>query len=99
MTPLLEKGASMFEHAARTIADGYSLIGRNAEALRWIRIGMNRGFTNYPFLAGYDPLLANVRSDPRFTDLMREVKARWETSGPQSAAAASAGNSTEQALT
>jgi len=78
MTPLLERGASKLEHCARIIADGYSLIGRNDDALRWIRMAMIRGFTNYPFLAVYDPLLANVRSDPRFPELMREVKARWE---------------------
>jgi eukaryotic-like serine/threonine-protein kinase len=81
MTPLLEQGASFQDHVARTIAEAYSLIGRNDEALKWIRIAMNRGFTNYPFLAKYDPLLANVRSDPRFPELMREVKARWEALG------------------
>jgi tetratricopeptide (TPR) repeat protein len=78
MTPLLAQGAGLVDHVARTIADGYSLIGRNDDALRWIRIGMNRGFINYPFLARYDPLLANLRTDPRFQELMREVKARWE---------------------
>ena len=78
MTPLLEQGASKLEHCARIIADGYSLIGRNDDALRWIRIAMNRGFTNHPFLAAHDPLLTNVRTDPRFPELMREVKARWE---------------------
>jgi len=78
MTPLLEQGAGKIDHMARTIADGYSLIGHTDDALRWIRIAMNRGFINYPFLATYDPLLANVRSDPRFPALMREVKARWE---------------------
>jgi hypothetical protein len=78
MTPLLERSACLNEHVARMIADGYSLIGRNDEALRWIRIAMERGFINYPFLATYDPLLANVREDPRFEALMREVKARWE---------------------
>ena len=78
MTPLVERAASKLEHLSRTIADGYSLIGRNDDALKWIRIAMNRGFTNYPFLAVHDPLLANVRSDPRFAELMREVKGRWE---------------------
>ena len=78
MTPLLEQGAALMDQAARTIADGYSLIGRTDDSLKWIRIGMDRGYTNYPFLATYDPLLANVRTDPRFQELMREVQARWE---------------------
>jgi hypothetical protein len=43
---------------------------------------MNRGFLHYPFLANGDPLLANVRSDPGFPDLMQEVKMRWEALGP-----------------
>jgi adenylate cyclase len=78
MTPTVERGTSLQDNAASTIADGYSLIGRTDDALRWIRIAMNRGFINYPFLATYDPFLANVRSDPRFPALMREVKAKWQ---------------------
>jgi serine/threonine protein kinase len=81
MTPQLEKSASLLDHVARTVADGYSLIGKNDEALKWIRIAMNRGFTHYPFLAKHDVLLANVRSDSRFPELMREVRTRWETLG------------------
>jgi eukaryotic-like serine/threonine-protein kinase len=81
MTPLLERGASMGDNIAIIIAEGYSLIGRNEDALKWIRIGMNRGFLHYPFLADGDPLLASVRSDAGFPDLMQEVKTRWEALG------------------
>jgi len=81
MTPLVEESAGWLDHLGRYIADCYSLIGRNDEALRWIRIGMEHGFIHYPFLAVYDPLLANVRSDPRFAPLMQEVRARWEALG------------------
>ncbi len=81
MTPLLERAAGQLDHMTRTIADGYALIGQTDEALRWIRMAMNHGFINYPFLAAYNPLLANVRSDPRFPPLMLEVKARWEALG------------------
>jgi TolB-like protein len=81
VTPLLEQCAGRIDHVACTIADGYSLIGQNDNALKWIRNGMNRGFINYPFLAVHNPLLANVRSDPRYPELMREAKARWEALG------------------
>jgi len=78
MSPLLEQCAGMLDHLTHAISVGYALLGKNDEALRWIRSGMNRGFINYPFLSAYDPLLAGVRSDPRFAPLMLEVKARWE---------------------
>jgi len=81
MTPLVEESAGWLDHLGRFMADCYSLIGRNDEALRWIRIGMDHGYINYPFLAAYDPLLANVRQDARFAPLMQEVKARWEALG------------------
>ncbi len=79
MTPQLEQAAGMTDFVALSIADSYSLIGQVDESLKWLRICTNRGFINYPFLAEFDPLLASVRSDPRFSLLMREVKARWES--------------------
>jgi hypothetical protein len=36
MTPLLGRGASMGDNIAIMIAEGYSLIGRNDDALKWI---------------------------------------------------------------
>jgi hypothetical protein len=69
------------DHATRNIADGYALLGQKDEALKWLRKAMDHGFINYPFLAVHDPLLANVRSDPRFAPLMQEVRARWEALG------------------
>lgn len=35
-------------------------------------------FINYPYLAKRDPLLGNLRTDPRFSELMGEVKPRWQ---------------------
>jgi serine/threonine protein kinase len=75
---LLEHEAGLVDLVAWGIAASYSLIGRTADSLSWIRKGMDRGFINYPFLSTYDPLLANVRSDPRFAELMVELKTRWE---------------------
>ncbi len=80
MTPQLEQAASWTEYLALFLADGYALIGHHDAALRWLRTAVVRGFINYHYLATLDPFLANVRSDPRFTELMREVRARWEGS-------------------
>jgi hypothetical protein len=38
----------------------------------------SRGFINYPFLNEYDPLLENIRGEPRFKKLMERVKHEWE---------------------
>jgi len=81
MNSLLERGASLVEEVSYSVAVSYSLIDYIDDALKWIRLATKLGFINYPFLATYDPLLANVRSDPRFTELMGEVRKRWELLG------------------
>ena len=81
VTPQLEQAASWTEYLALFLADGYSLIGRNDDAIRWLRTAIALGFINYPILSTRDPFLANLRSDPRFEELMRMVKARWQALG------------------
>jgi len=81
VTPQLEKASSWQEYFALLLADGYSLLGHHDAAIRWLQAAVAQGFINYPYLATHDPLLANVRSDLRFLELMREVKARWEALG------------------
>jgi len=76
-TPEMER-AIRSDHFTRTIADGYALIGRRADAVRWIRIAIDCGFINYPCLAQHDPFLSSVRTDPGFQELMDGLKVRWE---------------------
>jgi TolB-like protein/Tfp pilus assembly protein PilF len=78
VTPQLEQAATWTEYLALFLADGYSLLGDNDAAIRWLHTARAQGFINYPYLATRDPFLVNVRSDPRFEELMREVKKRWE---------------------
>ena len=51
-------------------------------AMKWLQAAVAQGFINYPYLAKRDPLLVNVRSDTRFSELMSEVKPRWEALTP-----------------
>jgi hypothetical protein len=77
----LEQAAAWMEYLALFLADGYSLIGRNDEAIRWLRMAVALGFINYPMLSRRDPFLANLRSDRRFEELMRTVEPRWQALG------------------
>jgi eukaryotic-like serine/threonine-protein kinase len=61
-----------------TVAQGYALLGETAEALRWLEHAVDKGWINYPYLSEVDPWLQNIRSDPRFEELMRRVKREWE---------------------
>ena len=80
VTPQLEQAASWTEYLALFLADGYALIGHPTPHCAGSEPRSLRGFINYHYLATRDPFLANVRSDPRFTELMQEVRARWEGS-------------------
>ncbi len=65
------------DHFARAVADGFALIGRNADAITWTRTAVEGGFINYPCLVEHDPFLAPVRSDPAFQELVEQIKGRW----------------------
>jgi serine/threonine-protein kinase len=78
VTPELEWAASFVEVFALAIADGFAAIERHEEAIAWTRTAVSCGFVNYPFLAQHDPFLATMRDDPRFQELLSEVKPRWE---------------------
>jgi len=60
------------------LADCYSIIGENEKAIELLEYSTRRGFINFPFLNEYDPLLENIREDPRFKKLMERVKHEWE---------------------
>jgi len=80
VTLQLEQAARWTEYLALFLADGYALIGYHDAALQWLRTAVAQGFINWRYLATSDAFLTSIRSDPRFTELMREVRARWEAS-------------------
>ena len=60
------------------LMEGYALLGDNDEALGWLEIAARCGFVNHPFLSQADPLLEDLREDPRFATRMEHVKRQWE---------------------
>jgi hypothetical protein len=82
VTPQLEQAAHWMEYLAWYPADGYTLIGRRDDALRWLREAMDRGFTNYPMLSTHDAFLEPLHGDDGFEALMEQVRRRWEAIDP-----------------
>jgi TolB-like protein/class 3 adenylate cyclase/tetratricopeptide (TPR) repeat protein len=61
------------------MAQCYSILGELAEAQRWLaNAAVDQNFSNYPLLAERDPLLARLRGEPGFAELMAAVKRKWE---------------------
>ena len=56
----------------------YALTGATDEAIAWLKRAIGRGFINYPLLSAWDPLLAKVRGEPGFIELMHDVRKQWE---------------------
>jgi tetratricopeptide (TPR) repeat protein len=77
VTPLLEQSARWVEYLAWMLADGYALIGRRDEAMRWLGRSVELGLLNYPVLSKLDPLLESLRGDAEYQALMQQVHKRW----------------------
>jgi non-specific serine/threonine protein kinase len=56
------------------IAQCHALAGDVDGGIRWTDVAVSRGFINHDVLARFDPFLANLRGDPRYESLMRDVK-------------------------
>ena len=57
---------------------GYAANKDADKTLEWLELAFQNGFTNYPFLADYDPHLRFLDDDPRFQDFLKRVKETWE---------------------
>ena len=62
------------------VAGSYALHNNKDEALRWLEHTVKRDWINYPLLKN-DPLMENVRGEPRYQELMAVVKEKWENFG------------------
>jgi tetratricopeptide (TPR) repeat protein len=60
------------------LAEDYALLDEKEEALNWLEHAINRGNFNYPFFNEHDPLLENIRGEPRFKKLMEKIKPVWQ---------------------
>jgi adenylate cyclase len=56
------------------VACGYALLGDANSALDWLENAVERGFLNHRYLAEIDPILAPLRSDPRFQAVVARAK-------------------------
>ena len=72
------RGAGHFHHTQYHIACAYALMNKRDLAIEWLRKSTAEGFTCYP-LFECDANLANLKSDPRFLDLLAAEKKRYQS--------------------
>jgi eukaryotic-like serine/threonine-protein kinase len=71
------KGFGHFHHTAYNIACAYSVMKKAEPAIMWLQKAADDGFPCYPLFEN-DPYLNHLRKDPRFIELMANMKAQWE---------------------
>ncbi len=78
ITPELERTIRQDSLHCFFTAISLAMLDAKEETLDWLEHAEERGFINYPSLAGKDPFLAKIRGEPRFQKLMERVKYEWE---------------------
>lgn len=69
-----------YHHAVAYIATARALMGEKDAAIDGLRRAAEDGFPCYPWFER-DPCLESLRDDPRFKQLMDELRARWSAAG------------------
>jgi len=78
ITPALEEASQYDEHLAWWLADWYAALGREEEAVSWLRHAGDLGFFSWPILSEIDPFLDPIRHGAEFQRYLEEVRVRWE---------------------
>jgi tetratricopeptide (TPR) repeat protein len=78
MLDAVARNPAMDHHVAYSVGAAFAQLGRAAEAVRWLRTSANDGFACYPWYAS-DPLLDPIRNEAGFTELMEELRRRFES--------------------
>jgi TolB-like protein len=66
----------------RMLAQAYALAAMPDDALACLKVAVDRGFINYPFLANHDPFFEPIRTLPAFQELLAVVRGRWQAFEP-----------------
>ncbi|HYP29794.1 MAG TPA: protein kinase [Blastocatellia bacterium] len=69
--------ARVDQDIAYWLASVYALAGEKDEAIQWLERAISMGNENYPWLAS-DANWDGMRDDPRYREILRDLKARWE---------------------
>ena len=77
VTDELRAAAKNTELISRELTHCLALAGETEEALSWLENTVRIGNINYPFWSQHDEWIAGLRTDPRFRELMLEVKREW----------------------
>ena len=66
----------LIHHGAYGLGTAYAQLRDSAMAIRWLSRAAATGFSCYPWYER-DPLLDPIRSDPRFSLFMRDLRRSW----------------------
>ena len=66
-----------FRREAR-VAESYAFINEQQLAIDWLANAFRKGFWNYPYLSKRSTIFRKLDGNPRFQELLREVKSAWE---------------------
>jgi TolB-like protein/Tfp pilus assembly protein PilF len=77
ITERVRETAAADHDIAFWLASFYALEGMTDEALEWVRRAVRLGNENYPLFAD-SRKLDGLRADPRFQELLEDLKRRWQ---------------------
>jgi TolB-like protein len=78
LTPQIEAIARATDVFPRLLAEGFAFAGLRESAIKWLKVAIDRGFVNYPFLSRHDPSLEGLRGDSAFKALLETARHQWE---------------------